>query len=63
MIALESGYMMTAVSTINRAKDDAFIGGFFGSMITGKDGTTLTAFPAGMVTPVDTGAVAHRRAA
>jgi hypothetical protein len=58
MIALQSGYMQTAVATINRAKDDAVISGLFGSMITGKDGTTLTAFPSGNVVAVDTGSVA-----
>lgn len=57
-IDLQSGYMQTAVATINRAKDDAFIGGFYGNMITGKDGTVLSAFPAGNVIAADTGGVA-----
>lgn len=58
MIDLQSGYMQTAVATINRAKDDAFIGGFFGNMIAGKDGTVLTPFPAGNVIANDVGGVA-----
>lgn len=58
MIALESGYMQTGVATINRAKDDAFIAGFFGNMITGKDGTVNSPFPAGNVIANDVGGVA-----
>jgi hypothetical protein len=55
-IQLTSGYMQTAVATINRAMDDAVIAGLFGDMITGKDGTIIAPFPAGMITPADTGA-------
>lgn len=58
MIDLQSGYMQTAVATINRAKDDAFIGGFYGNMITGKDGTVNSVFPAGNVIANDVGGVA-----
>jgi hypothetical protein len=58
MIALQSGYMQTAVATINRGKDDEVLFGLFGDMIVGKDGTTRTPFPAGNVTPVDVGAAA-----
>lgn len=58
MIELGSGYMQTAVATINRAKDDAFFGGFFGNMITGKDGTVNSAFPVGNVIANDVGGVA-----
>jgi hypothetical protein len=50
--------MQTGVATINRAKDDAFYGGFFGNMLTGKAGTTLTPFPAGNVIANDVGGVA-----
>jgi hypothetical protein len=57
-IDLASGYMQTAVATINRAKDDSFYGGFFGNMLTGKAGTTLTPFPAGNVIANDLGGVA-----
>lgn len=58
MIALQSGYMQTAMATINRAKDDAVIAGLFGNMITGKDGTTLVPFPSGNVIGSDVGGVA-----
>jgi hypothetical protein len=58
MISVQSGYTQAAVATINRAKDDEAIGGMFGNMITGKDGTTLSAFPAGNVVAADVGGVA-----
>lgn len=54
-IDLGSGYMKTAVATINRAKDDAVIAGFFGNMLSGKAGTTLVPFPAGNIVAVDVG--------
>lgn len=57
-IQLQSGYMQTAVATINRAKDDEFLAGFFGNMITGKGGTTLSPFPSGNVIPASTGSTA-----
>jgi hypothetical protein len=60
-IALTSGYMMAAVAALNRAKDDAALKAIYGNMITGKDGTTTSAFPAGMVVPVATGAGAATR--
>lgn len=56
-IGLTSGYMQTAVATINRAKDDSFYAAFFGNMLTGKAGTTLTPFPAGNVIANDLGGV------
>jgi hypothetical protein len=58
-IALTSGYMMTARATINRAKDDAVIAGFFGSMLTGSyQGPTAVPFPGGNVIAADVGGVA-----
>lgn len=54
-IQLESGYMKSGVATINRAKDDAFIGGFFGNMLSGKSGQTIVTFPSGNVIAVDVG--------
>lgn len=57
-IALGSAYMMTAVGTINRGKDDAVLDGIFGSIISGKTGTTVTPFPNGMIVPVNTGSAA-----
>jgi len=57
-IQLDSGYMRAGTATINRAKDDAVIAGFFGTMLTGKSGTVQTPFPGANVVPVDTGAAA-----
>jgi len=58
MISLTSGYMETARTTINRGKDDEVLAGFFGSMITGKAGTTTSPFPSGNVVGADVGGVA-----
>ena len=55
-IQLDSGYMKTGTATINRAKDDAVIAGFFGMMLTGKSGTVQVPFPSGNVIAVDVGA-------
>jgi len=57
-IALESGYMMTGTATIVRAKDDAFIAGLFGTMLTGSDEGALVTnvFPAANIVGVDVGA-------
>jgi hypothetical protein len=59
-IQLQSGYMQTGVATINRAKDDAFYGGFFGNMLTGASqaGLVTVPFPAGNVIANDVGGVA-----
>lgn len=45
-VDLQGGEVMNHAGAIARARDDAFLGGFFGDMITGKTGTTLNAFPA-----------------
>jgi hypothetical protein len=47
-VDMQGGEVMTTRRD-RRAKDDAFLGGFFGDMITGKQGTTLNAFPAANV--------------
>lgn len=60
-IAIGSGYMQTALATINRAKDDAFLAAFFGNQITGKTGTTLLPFPNGNIVPVGTGSTGPTR--
>ncbi len=52
-VDIASGIQQTIAATIERGKDDQFLAGFFGDMITGKQGTTLNAFPAGNVVPVD----------
>jgi hypothetical protein len=57
-IQLDSGYMKTGTATINRARDDAFIAGFFGMMLSGKSGTIQVPFPSGNVVAVDLGAPA-----
>lgn len=57
-VALQSAYMMTARATINRARDDAVIAGFFGNMLTGSyTGPTSVPFPSGNVVAVDKGGV------
>lgn len=59
MIDLGSGYMQSAVATINRAKDDAVLGAFFGNMLTGSyQGPTSNPFPSGNVIASDVGGVA-----
>lgn len=52
-VDIQGGDVMAHSKAIIRAKDDAFIGGFFGDMITGKTGTTLNAFPGANVVAVD----------
>lgn len=51
-VDLQGGETMAHAGAVRREKDDAFIGGFFGDMITGKQGTVLNAFPAGNVVDV-----------
>jgi hypothetical protein len=50
-VDLQGGETLAHAGAVRREKDDAFIGGFFGDMITGKQGTVLNAFPAGNVVP------------
>jgi len=57
-IDLEGTYTMTAAGTINRSIDMAILAGHYGSIISGKDGTTTTPFPAGNIIPVTTGGAA-----
>jgi hypothetical protein len=52
-VDIEGGDVMAHSKAIVRAKDDGFLGGFYGDMITGKQGTVLNAFPAANVVPVD----------
>lgn len=60
-IDLGSGFMMSAKRTINRMRDDIWLGGddgtggFFGNRMTGKTGSILAPFPAGNIVPVGTG--------
>lgn len=58
LIDIQGGYTMTAAATLERARDVAFLEGFYGPNHTGKTGTTLVNFDAGNIVPVDTGAAA-----
>lgn len=57
-IELGSATQMSIAATIARARDQRILEGFYGSIVSGKDGTTVTAFPAGQVIPVTTGGAA-----
>jgi hypothetical protein len=50
-VDLKGAETMNHAGTIARARDMAFLYGFYGDMITGKSGTTLNAFPAGNIVP------------
>jgi hypothetical protein len=52
-VDIQGGYVKAGASAIQRAKDDMFLAGFYGSLITGKQGTTLNPFPAGNIVAVD----------
>lgn len=55
-IQLEGGYVKVGAATMNRAVDNAIIGGIFGAAQTGQKGTIQVAFDASNVVPVDHGA-------
>lgn len=57
-IDLQGTSVMTGAGTINRAKDRRILEGFYGSIISGKEGTTSTPFPAGQVIAVTEGGAA-----
>ena len=63
-IDLKGAYVQGGAQALRRGWDGVFIGGwdgtggFFGNMLTGKTGTTLTPFAAGNVVAVDVGAAA-----
>lgn len=57
-IDLRGAGTMAAAGTINRAKDQRILEGFYGDIISGKSGTVTTAFPAGQIIPVTTGGAA-----
>ncbi len=54
-IELGSSTMMSISATISRARDQRILEAFYNPIISGKEGTTSTAFPAGQVIPVTTG--------
>jgi len=57
-ISLMGSATLAAGGTIRRARSRRTLEGFYGSTISGKDGTTVTAFPAGQIIPVTTGGAA-----
>lgn len=57
-IDIAGGYTMAAMATINRAWDDRILEGAYGPIVSGKDGTISTPFPAGQIIPVTTGGAA-----
>jgi len=57
-ISLQGAYTKTGSATMMRAKDMAFLEGYYGVNYTGKAGQTQVTFPAGNIVPVDFGAAA-----
>lgn len=57
-ISLQGTVVESCTATINRAKDRRVLEGIYGSIISGKDGTVTTPFPAGQIVPVGTGGAA-----
>ncbi len=57
-IDLQGASTMSGAGTVNRAIDQRILEGFYGSVISGKTGTTTTPFPAGQVIPVTQGGAA-----
>jgi hypothetical protein len=52
-VDLKGAETINHAGTIARARDMAFLTGFYGDMITGKTGTVLNAFPAANIVPVN----------
>lgn len=57
-IDLTGAYTMTGAATINRSIDRRILEGLYGNIVSGKEGTTTTAFPGTQVIPVTTGGAA-----
>lgn len=57
-IELGSSTMLSISATIARSRDTRILEGFYGSIISGKEGTTSTAFPAGQTLAVTLGGAA-----
>lgn len=55
-IDLQGAYVQSGAGTIQRAYDQRILEGIYGSVVSGKDGTVSTPFPAGQIVPVATGA-------
>lgn len=52
---LKGSYVTAATGTIQRAYDRRILEGFYGAVISGKEGTVTTPFPAGSILPVTIG--------
>lgn len=57
-IQLQGTSVQSGAGTINRARDQRILQGFYGPIISGKEGTTSTAFPGAQVVPVTEGGAA-----
>jgi hypothetical protein len=57
-IDLQGTSTTSGAGTVARAKDQRILEGFYGSAITGKTGTTISAFPTGQIIPVTSGGAA-----
>lgn len=57
-IDIEGGYVKAAAATMARSDDDAFLEGFYGNAMTGKDGSTLVPFTAANIIAANVGAAA-----
>lgn len=57
-IQLQGTSVQSGAGTINRARDQRILQGFYGPIISGKDGTTSTAFPGAQIVPVTEGGAA-----
>lgn len=57
-IDIQGAYVMAGAATVNRAIDRRILEGIYGNVVSGKDGTTVTPFPAAMTVPVTTGGAA-----
>lgn len=57
-IDIQGSSVKTGAGTVNRAKTRRILEGFYGPIISGKDGLTVTAFPAGQTIAATTGGAA-----
>lgn len=54
-IDLQGTATMSGAGTVNRARDQRILEGFYGPIISGKEGTIVTPFPGGNIIPVTAG--------
>lgn len=57
-IDLQGAYTQSGAGTVARAKDQRILEGFYGSIYSGKDGATVTAFPGAQTIAVTVGGAA-----